>query len=237
MFLFAHPIKSIMKMFNPSLNLSYIDKLLFSKYSNEISSIVEAGAADGVDTMEFIRFFPNAKIHAIEPVLEQFNFLKEKFREKQNVELHRLALDSKSGETEIYIGSTDGYLQGNGSSSLMKPTKHKALFPEIKFNLFEKIQTQTFAEFCISNQILFVDLLWLDLQGKEFEVISGSEEFIKSKVSLIHTELSRIQLYEDMKTEREFNRYMKSLGFSSVIDAVGAVSGNRLYINKSMVSR
>jgi FkbM family methyltransferase len=236
-FLFAHPIKSIKKIIQPTLNLSYIDKSIFFKYVKEIKTIVEAGAADGVDTMEFVSIFPNATIFAIEPVSDQFNFLKEKFKCKENIRLHNLALDSKSGIAEIFIGSNSGYLQGHGSSSLMKPTQHKDLFPEIRFEFTEKVQTQTFEEFCSSNGISAVDLLWLDLQGKEFEVILASEKFIRTKVNLIHTELSRIQLYEDMKIEREFNRYMKSLGFSSVIDAVGAVSGNRLYINKSMVSR
>jgi FkbM family methyltransferase len=236
-FLFAHPIKSLKKIFKPSLNLSNIDKSIFLKYVEQIKTIVEAGAADGVDTMEFVSIFPNATIFAIEPVSAQFNFLEEKFKYKENVRLYKLALDSKSGITEIFIGSNSGYLQGHGSSSLMKPTRHKDLFPEIRFDLTEKVQTQTFTEFCLLNQISFVDLLWLDLQGKEFEVILASENFVKAKVKLIHTELSRIQLYEDMKTEKQIHRYMKSLGFSAVIDAVGAVSGNRLYMNNSIAGQ
>lgn len=237
LFSIVHPIKSFRKIFRPSLNLSYISKLSFSKYIDEVSIIVEAGAADGVDTLEFTRIFPSAVVHAIEPISDQFNFLKEKFNAVENIKLHKLALDSTSGETQIYIGSNDGYLQGHGSSSLMKPTKHKDLFPQIKFNHTEIIQTQTLFEFCLLNDITFVDVLWLDLQGKEFDVISGSEEFIKSKVKLIHLELSRIELYENMKTEKDVHSYMKSIGFSTAVDAVGAVSGNRVYRNTANLSQ
>jgi FkbM family methyltransferase len=236
-FLFAHPIKSLYKIFKPSLNISNIDKLIFSKYLDKVQTIVEAGAADGVDTMEFKNIFPNATIFAIEPVSSQFKFLKDKFKRMENIKLFNLALDSKTGETEIYIGSDDGYLQGNGSSSLMKPTKHKNLFPEIKFDLTETVRTQTLHEFCNLNDVYFIDLLWLDLQGKEFDVVFGSKEFIKSKVKLIHIELSRIQLYENMKTEKDLHKFMKSIGFSTAVDAVGAVSGNRLYRNNSNLSR
>jgi FkbM family methyltransferase len=236
-FLFAHPIRSLTKILKPSLNLSNIDKLIFTKYLDKVQIIIEAGAADGVDTMEFTSIFPNATIFAIEPVSGQFNHLKEKFKSIEHVKLHKLALDSVSGETEIYIGSNNGYLQGHGSSSLMMPTKHKELFPEIKFNHSETVQTQALYEFCFFNKISFVDILWLDLQGKEFDVISGSEEFIKSKVKLIHIELTRIQLYENMKTEKVVHKYMKSIGFLTAVDAVGAVSGNRLYRNSSISSR
>jgi FkbM family methyltransferase len=150
-FLFAHPIKSFKKILKPSLNISNIDKSKFSKYLGKINSIIEAGAADGVDTMEFTIIFPNAHIFAIEPVSDQFNHLKNKFKEKENISLHKIALDSKSGVTEIHIGSNTGYLQGRGSSSLMKPTKHKDMFPEIKFNLTEKVRTQTLTDFCSFN--------------------------------------------------------------------------------------
>jgi FkbM family methyltransferase len=232
-FLFAHPIRSLTKILKPSLNLSNIDKLIFTKYTDKVQIIIEAGAADGVDTKEFTTIFPNATIFAIEPVSAQFNHLKEKFKSIEHVKLHKLALDSVSGETEIYIGSNDGYLQGHGSSSLMMPTKHKDFFPEIKFTHSEIVQTQTLQEFCYLNEVSFVDILWLDLQGKEFDVISGSEEFIKTKVKLIHIELSRIQLYENMKTEKDVHRYMKSIGFLTAVDAVGAISGNRLYVNNN----
>ncbi len=236
-FLFTHPCKSINKLFNAGLDLSYINKTEFKRLKKDIKIIIEAGAADGVDTMEFSTIFPNATIFAIEPVLAQFNYLKEKFKVSKNVKLHKLALDARSGSADIYIGSNYGYLQGNGSSSLMRPTKHKVLFPEIEFKLTEKVQTSTLSEFCQINNINYVDLLWLDLQGKEFEVILASQNFIRTRVKLIHTELSRIQLYENMKTERQIHRLMKDLGFSTAIDAVGAVSGNRLYVNDAIASQ
>ena len=237
LFILRNPIKVFKKIIKPNLNISYIDKTSFSKYQIKIETIVEAGAADGVDTMEFTSIFPNATIFAIEPVSAQYIYLKDKFKENKNVNVHNLALDSKSGIAEIYIGSNTGFLQGNGSSSLMRPTKHKDIFPEIEFKLTEKVQTLTLSEFCLINNINYIDLLWLDLQGKEFEVILASKNFIKTRVKLIHTELSRIQLYEGMKTERQIHRLMKTLGFLTATDAVGAVSGNRLYVNNSIASQ
>jgi FkbM family methyltransferase len=230
-FLFAHPIKSLKKILNPSLNLSNIDKSIFLKYVEQIKTIVEAGAADGVDTLEFTELFPNANIFAIEPVMDQFNFLKKKFKNFKKVQIFNMALDSKIGTTEIFIGSNKGFLQGNGSSSLLMPTQHKLIFPEISFKLKQQVDTETLTNFCYANGITYIDLLWLDLQGKEFDVIKASEEYMISHVKLIHTELSRIQLYDSMKTEEELNHYLRLIGFESVVDAVGAISGNRLYAN------
>lgn len=234
LFLINNPFKSLLRIIRIRNNLSEIDKGSFLKFVPGVSIIVEAGAADGVDTLEFCQRFPESRIYAIEPVIGQFDFLQSKFSKFKNVSMFNLALDSKSGFSKIYVGSTHGFLQGNGSSSLLKPTEHKKIFPEINFSTEQNVTTKSLVDFCAENNLDRIDVLWLDLQGKEFEVIQGSENYIRNCVRLIHTELTRIRLYEGMKVEKELDRYLKSIGFKCAIDAVGAISGNRLYSNNQL---
>jgi FkbM family methyltransferase len=200
------------------------------------SVIVEAGAADGVDTENFCRLFPKARIFAIEPVPAQFDYLIKKFANCENIELFNLAFSSKSGWSKLIIGKGSGDLGGMGSSSLMKPKHHEKIFPDVTFSQasfdVETIPLQNFIE---KIGVPIVDLLWLDIQGKELEVLTSSKGILQQTVKSIHLEVSRLELYEGAPTPREIHTFLKGLGFIRAIDRVGAIAGNAFYYNKYLV--
>ena len=84
----------------------------------------------------------------------------------------------------------------------------------------------------LANKIDLVDLLWLDLQGKEVDVLAGSASALQEKVRFLHLEISRIKFYDHMPTLVTVRRFLKANGFRCLIDRVGAISGNALYSNK-----
>jgi hypothetical protein len=86
----------------------------------------------------------------------------------------------------------------------------------------------------VNNDIEIVDLLWLDIQGMELEVIQSSELTIRRKVKLIHLEISRIKFYDATPSEKNIRLFLKNIGFRCVIDKVGAISGNALYLNTNI---
>ena len=96
-------------------------------------------------------------MYAIEPVKEQYFYLKNKFLNQTNVKFFNLALSDKNGPQKIYIGSSNGHLGGMGSSSLLEPKEHTKWFPEIEFKKFEIIQTITLDKFIVANKIALVD--------------------------------------------------------------------------------
>ena len=84
-FAFLHPLKSIKKITKKFRSHDISDKDLFLKTGIKINIIVEAGASDGVDTLELNSYFPEARIFALEPVKDQFEHLTIKFKNTDNV--------------------------------------------------------------------------------------------------------------------------------------------------------
>ena len=99
-FALRHPIKIIKKINKRIRSYNISEKDLFLKTKLKIETIVEAGASDGVDTLELINYFPEAKIYALEPVKDQFMHLKKKFKDIDNVFLIK-----DNSELDLYTTS------------------------------------------------------------------------------------------------------------------------------------
>jgi FkbM family methyltransferase len=226
-----HPIRVLKHLFSKQEDYSRIQLSELQKYLVAPKVIIEAGAADGIDTSEFLISFPEAKIFAVEPVNQQFVYLREKFLDQENIELFNIAFSEENGVGELNIGADVGQFGGMGSSSMLEPMKHQMYFPSISFKRKQLITIKTLETFMIENQIERVDLLWLDIQGKELDVLKASERALVEKIKLLHIEISRVSLYKGMPKEREIRKFLKDLGFICVVDKVGAISGNALYLN------
>jgi FkbM family methyltransferase len=228
-FFLRNPVKSLRYLLSNEKDYSKISLSSIFKYIEDARLIVEAGAADGVDTMRFSLEYPNSRVVALEPVNQQFTYLKKKFADFKNVEVYNLALSNHSGITQMYLGKSDGHLGGLGSSSLLPPDQHRSYFPQIEFSEIQQVKAVTLEELLLPESQ--VDLLWLDIQGKELEVLSCSRETFRSKVKVIHLEISRVPLYIGMPKEKEIRKFLEGADFRCVEDRVGAISGNALYIN------
>jgi FkbM family methyltransferase len=195
-------------------------------------AIIEAGSSDGVDTVRLAQEFTTHRIIAIEPIVEQYSVTREKTSNFYNVETYNLALSTKTGTVEMYVGRSGQGIQGMGSSSLLKPTRHKLQFPEISFDVKQKVHALKMEEFCSINNINFVDLLWLDIQGLELSLVAESSEFFRESVNLIHMEVSRVELYDGTALYAEVLDTMAEFGFRALKKRVGRVSGNCLFQNQ-----
>jgi FkbM family methyltransferase len=229
---FNHPVIAIKKIFKKNLDFSRIDMRKIEKNVGNIGVIIEAGAADGVETGMFLDIFPTCEIFALEPVKQQFNFLTSKFSSQPRVKLFNKAFSSENGSAYLNVGISDGMLGGMGSSSLLKPKLHERYFPEIRFyDDKSRVETITFSKFLAEIGNPVVDLLWLDIQGKELEVLENSSETICKYVKSIHLEISRFELYEGAPSPKQIMKFLKKIGFRKKIDRVGVIAGNALYIN------
>lgn len=233
-FLFAHPIRSFRHLISGDKDYSKIKMSELETYLSKPKVIIEAGAADGVDTSIFSDRFPGATIFAVEPVKEQYDFLVKKMANRNHIRLSNVALSNRNEDVSIFIGHGKGNLGGMGSSSLLKPFRHRAYFPDISFSEQQIVNALTLESFIERNKIDLVDLLWLDIQGKELDVLLASRLTLITKVKLIHLEISRVELYQGMPTEEELRNFLKYNEFKCVVDRVGAIAGNALYLNTKL---
>ena len=173
-FIFQHPIRSLIHILARKKDYSKITIEEIGKYLKNPKVIVEAGASDGIDTLNFAQSFSNATVFAIEPIKKQFDFLVNKFQNFSNIKVSQVALSNKTEYLNIFVGRTTGEIGGMGSSSLLKPSLHTKYFPKITFNETQPTSAVTLEKFLLVNNIKIVDLLWLDIQGMELSVMKAS---------------------------------------------------------------
>ena len=228
-FLITNPFNSFKFLVSRGKDYSKIELAEIKSIVGNLDIIIEAGASDGVDTQKFIDLFPAVSIYAFEPVKEQYEYLIAKF--SGDIKIYNAALSDIGGTQKINVGKSSGFLGGMGSSSLLTPNLHNDWFPQVQFNEIEIVNTVKLSEFILEKNIPIVDLLWLDVQGKELDILKEAEEQIIEKVKSIHLECSRINLYENQSKFKHIKKFMDKINFVCRIDRVGAISGNAYYLN------
>lgn len=207
-----------------------MDKDILKKYINEDAIILDAGAFNGSDSIDFAIKFPNSTIYAIEPVTSIYSTLRNNTHSYNNIKCYNVALDDTIGEKELFISS--GY--SNQSSSLMKPKEHLTIFPTCYFNESETVKTTTINQFIKDENISRIDFMWLDLQGNEMKVLSQAGDILHT-TKAIFAEYSLVEFYEGLPLYSEFKNFMMNLGFIEQINENGfnyLGCGNSLFIKK-----
>ncbi|MFM7859337.1 MAG: FkbM family methyltransferase [Flammeovirgaceae bacterium] len=194
------------KIFNRG---NYDIKRIIAKHLNIDSPvIIEAGAHIGSDTTEMSKIWPQASIHAFEPIPEIYSKLVANTKKCINVKTYPIALSNLTGTVEINVSSGSS----DGSSSLLKPKEHFNEHPDVKFERKTTISTITLDEWAANNNISKVDFAWLDMQGFEFPVLKASESILKT-INVIYTEVSLKEMYEGAALYPEFKELLNSKGF------------------------
>lgn len=210
---------------NETINKNYIRQFL---PANPV--IIDAGAHVGADTVEMIRLYPKAKIHAFEPVPSIFEQLKRNTAKYKRITCYPWALSNQNGEQIMHISSGGS----DGSSSLMQPKDHLKDHPDVYFNEQIKVKTIALDEWAKQLGIEEVHFLWLDMQGYELEVLKASE-IIFPKVKVVHMEVSTRSTYEGVPLYDEVKEWMLLNGFKVQMEAIpaGWDMGNTLFVRNS----
>lgn len=188
---------------------------ILEKYLPSDSVIIEAGAFDGKDTKKLSAFFPNATIHAFEPVPEIFDKLTSQTSANTNVHRYQVALSNKTGSISFYIAQNPkkpGKICQAGTIMVPKERLQKSpiIYPKTI-----TVSTTTLDDWAEQNHIKRVDFLWLDLQGHELAVLKAATDLIKG-VSIIFLEVNFIEAYQDQPSPQEIDEWLKNKGFEAL---------------------
>jgi FkbM family methyltransferase len=195
--------------------------------------VLEAGAHAGGDTILMSRNFPSGKVYAFEPVPFLYEQLTKAVSAISNVSTYPFALAGQAGTAEMFISGG----AGTASSSLLNPVGHLELHPQITFNERVAVPTVTIDQWAAQNGVTHIDLLWLDLQGAEFEVLKASPEILKT-VRVIITEISFMQMYQGTPLYPEFKKWLEEQGFVVIReDRQYQDMGDALLIRKDLLAK
>lgn len=213
-----------MKPATPSKNIS---KEIIGYYLPPRPIIIEAGAHIGRDTVKMNKKWPHCTIHAFEPVPELFEMLTKRTNSLLGIHCYPYALSSQTEEKTLFVSSG----RSTAASSLFKPTGYKLEHSDTVFTPLQ-IQTLSINDWAQKYTITHVDMLWLDMQGGELEALKGAGNIIKT-ASVIYTEVSLHQRYENTPLYPELKSWLEEQGFYAINEALtDNLWGNVLFIKK-----
>jgi 2-O-methyltransferase len=198
-----------------------------AKYLPENPVILEAGAHIGRDTEKMAHVWPQATIHAFEPIPALFRVLKERTSANPRIQCYPLAFSDKRGSCEMHVsgGTSDG------SSSLDAPTGHLTEHPKVTFSSTCTVQTDTIDDWAASRGISRIDFMWLDLQGHELRVLRAAPLCLQT-TRVIHAEVILKPLYAGCVLYPELRAWLEGQGFEVVCEALPwPDAGNVLFVH------
>lgn len=207
-----------------------INKSLLKKYLPDDAVIIDCGAHIGSDSVQLARLFPRGKIHCFEPVPHLFSKLLKNTTKHKNITCHNIALGASDVDSIMHISSG----ASDGSSSLLIPSGHLKTHPGVYFNDQITVKTVMLDSWARQQGITYVDFLWLDMQGFEYNMLNASKEILKT-IKVIYTEISLKETYEDVMLYPEFSLWLAHQGFHVVKEIIppGADMGNALYVRNA----
>lgn len=200
------------------------------KYNLNINNLVHVGVNNGYEVDTYKKIFSSSKIYLIEPQKEQFNKLVERFKKEKNIILYNLALGNKTRKVEMNISSTH-----KGSSSLLNPTVHKIVFPEVEFCGTESVNLEKYENLNFEN----VNFLNIDVQGYELNVLKGVGERL-CEIDYVMIEISTLPLYKDSALLEDLDSFLNQNNFIRLITVFWddkCIWGDAFYIRKNLISK
>jgi FkbM family methyltransferase len=136
--------------------------------------ILDCGANVGYATVFFKNKFPASKIICVEPDFSNFDILCENTKKFEDVILYKAGLWNKLSNLIIENPTGD---------------KYGFIVKEVDTELDNTIKAITIDEIMKEQQIDFIDILKIDIEGSEKEVFSSNYEYWLSKTRMIIIEL------------------------------------------------
>ncbi|MDC1037975.1 FkbM family methyltransferase [Candidatus Marinimicrobia bacterium] len=155
----------------------------------ESGIILDVGAHIGETTESYRKYFPKHKIVCFEPFLESHDYLKMRFINDSNINIIDTALGIKAETKPLYVSNFTNL------NSLQRPNERAWGFADKKSI---DVEITTLDQFCYDNDIEYIDILKLDVQGSELDVLMGSKTLLeKGNISLIYAEWQVVPLYKE----------------------------------------
>lgn len=234
-----------------TFHLPYEKNLLSYYKKDEALTIFEIGACECEDTVKIYDLFPNATIHATEPVttnrINATKYLKSKDLYRK-IYLSYYAFSDFNGIADMHLSSghpeteavTDWNF-GNKSSSLLPPFKHLEKLKWCKFEKKESVPVCTLEHYVnmINGShkeigcpfIEQIDFIHMDCQGAELKILQGAGKWLKA-IRLIYMEVGELELYKGQPLKDDIIKFMTESGFDLDNEDMDGDAGNHLWINR-----
>jgi len=148
-----------------------------------IEVIFDVGANTGQSINKYKQYFPEAEIHAFEPIDETFEKLISNIKNIKNIYPNKFALSSSSGSEKIALSEN--------SPTTNSLRNYVTQNQEMSNNSTQIVQIQTIDNYFKQKSLEKIDLLKTDTEGYDLEVLKGGKSLLNSKcINFIITEVT-----------------------------------------------
>jgi FkbM family methyltransferase len=178
-----------------------------------IDVICDVGSMDGADALRFRSVSPRSRIYAFEPNPDNLRRMQgNRVLQERNIQVVPLAATNHDGDAEFFVvAATDEQLPLRGMSSLYARSGQFAPSAVVRIGT---TRLDTFlADKCSPRAQL---ALWIDVEGKAYEVIEGLAG-VGEHVQILHIEVESSRcIGADQKLYSEVKPLLQRLGFAEL---------------------
>jgi|GEM_PF-1039699 len=172
-------------------------------------------------------------LYLFEPLPNVRAQLEQDFAGHPVVKVFPYAISDHDGQAVFHVTNN---LQ---SSSLLNMKEHKQLFPGVDAIGDIAVPQRCLETVIRDHDLADPDLLFIDVQGAEFQVLTGIARERLERVGMVFTEASTVEVYEGAKLLTDLNDYLGSafhfIGFEDMLGS--KVHGDALFLNHSLERR
>ena len=176
-----------------------------------VGTVIDVGANKGQFALLALELFPEAVVHAFEPLAAPFARLSAWGKDETRLARHRLALAAIAGPATMQVTARDD------SSSLRAITDRQvAVFPGTHAIGTELVETARLDAVLSPAQLRPPTLLKIDVQGSELEVLKGAGALL-GLIDWVYVECSFEELYAGQSLEPEVTAFLGAAGFTPLV--------------------
>lgn len=174
--------------------------------------ILDVGANVGVVTKRYHALFPNAVVHAFEPLPATYRELTAAIRGMHDVHAHNLAVADRSGRETFFLNRdhktnsllpiADHYNERYANSDATLPIGQA------------EVTTTTLDAFCQEHGIAHVGVLKLDIQGGELMALRGAQGLLaRAAIDLVFSEVLFAEVYAGQACFHQLSALLADAGY------------------------
>jgi FkbM family methyltransferase len=203
--------------------------------AREIRTLYIVGAHLFQEQKLLFSLFPNLdKIYLFEPIPQAVQQLRLMTQNNPKIEVFGYAIADANGPLSFHLTDNNGE-----SSSLLPLGTHKQIFPWVHEAATISVEAHVLDDVIQWHGLREPDMLFLDVQGAEYRILSTLSAKLRSRVKLIYTECSKEEIYQGAKLLEDVKTLLTPdfvfAGFAPLMQ-MSPTHGNALFAHRLFVN-